>query len=180
MTKKDSKSKKNPVGSKVTKEFEFKLTDPEIRDRLRLTKELRLEYDLLFGKFEEMKDAMKTKLAALAARRDDTYRTAENGVERRTVESTLVKDFDAKEARYYFEGVAVEIRALTDNELQMEVDFKKLGAKAKAVRQKIQKPNPVAEAHAKANGHDLDVAQVHKLETGRRSKTSSVDGPTRD
>ncbi len=102
----------------------------------------------------------------------------------------------------------VERRAMNAAELQMDLeDATVKGGKAKlnqplslgetskrarGLKQKLQKPtltpngqiDPVAAAHAetetKANGKFEDIADVHRLETKRGSKTSAVDGPTRN
>lgn len=175
---KKTKSKKTPAGSKVTKEFVFKLTDKEVREKLRGSRELRLEYDAYFSKCEEAKETMKAKLTALRARRDDAQRLAEDGEEKRMVEAVMVKDYEAKEVQYWFNGEMMESRTMTENELQMEVDFKKTEKKARAIKQTLQKTEKT-DPIAHANGKMTDIAEVHSLETGRKTKTSAVDGPTR-
>lgn len=184
-TEKKTKTKKlktNPKGTRVSKSFAFDLSDAEVREKVRCAGELRKEFDALHTKFEENKETTKAKLTALAGRRDDAYRVAEAGIENRTVDAILVKNYDEKKIEYWFEGKMIEHRAMTENELQIEANFDKKGVvtKARAIKQTLQKndgKDPIAAAHA--NGKLADIAEVHQMETSRKGKTSAVDGPTR-
>ena len=178
--KKTKKTDKTPPGTLVTKEFMFKLTDAEAAERYHAAGVLHAEILKLEEDFAELKRNWKSKIDARTASRDDLLVAGETGEEKRTVESTMVKNFDVKEIAYWFEGKVIERRTMTESELQMEANFEK-SKKERARVQKLgqtEKHDPVAEAH-KANGKDPEIAQVHKLETSRTTKTSSVDGPTR-
>ena len=178
-TKKTKKTEKTPDGVKVVKEFMFKLTNKEAAERYHAAGTLHAEVQKLEEEFAELKRNWKAKIDARTASRDDLLVAGETGEEKRTVEATMTKNYDIKEIAYWFEGKVVERRTMTETELQMEANFEKKQKNERAKKQmldKTEKHDPVAEAH-KANGKDPEIAQVHKLETTRGTKHSSVDGP---
>lgn len=197
-----SKKQKAPKGNKMMKEFDFPLTKDEFSEKGQEAAKFAgnvLELEL---QFHEVKETWKARIRAVEGKRDDLLAVLRAKKEKRTVETVMEKDFDAKEIRFWFEGAVIEKRTMTEQELQAEMDFQKrkssddravtgkgMGEKARAVRQKLQdkasfQNDPVAAAHAaaeaKANGKFADVADVHHMETKRASKTSAVDGPTRN
>lgn len=182
---KKSKKQKTPAGTKVTKEFEFKLTEAEFSEKGKSAAALSREVTDLKVQFEEVKDTWNAKIKTRAAKRDDVLAVIHAKKEKRTVDAVLVKNYDAKEIEYWFEGEVLERRTMTDSELQVEADFEKNGKKARALKQKLTKPlDPElagkvgAKVPAAVNGQGEDIGDVIKAETHRRTKTSSVDGPT--
>lgn len=174
------KNKATPKGQKVTREFTFKLTETEIVEKMRGAKNWSQEVTALSLKFEEMKENMKAKLTAAQSKERDLLAVAYAEEEKRTVDCVMVRNYESKEVEYWFEGEILEKRTMTPNELQVEADFTKQEKKARAIRQKIEqpiKPDPVAAAHAKqSNGMSEEIAEVRRLETGRNTKSSAVDG----
>lgn len=188
-----TKKKNAPKGVKgirVTKEFEFDLTNEEFAERGKQAAALAGEVLSLELEFEEVKETWKAKIKSREAKRDDLLAAIRAKKEKRTVEATMVKDFDSKEIQYWVGGAIVERRTMTAEELQQDLPLDaKRGEKARAVRQKIQKadagekagqPDPVQEAHAKGNGKFSDIGEVHQLESRRATKSSAVDGPTKN
>lgn len=179
-TKKSKKTAKMPDGVRVTKEFIFQLTDAESKERFHAAGNLHDEILKLEEKFDEIKREWKAKISTRTAARDELLVAGKTGEEKRTVEAVMTKNYDVKEINYWFEGRVIERRTMTESELQMEADFEK-GKKDRARVQKMaksEKHDPVAAAHA-ANGKDPEIAEVHALETRRSTKSSAVDGPTR-
>lgn len=179
MKKKESKSKtKQPEGTLVTKEFMFKLTDAEAKDRLQAAGALHEEIQQLMEKFAEVKKTWNEKIKARTASRDEILVAGNSGEEKRTVEAIMVKDFNAKEIQFWFDGAMIEQRAMTDSECQMEVNFSKEEKKARGTRQKLKHADPVEAAHAAAQaGEAEDIDNVRRLETSRHSKHNALDGP---
>lgn len=196
MTASVKKPGKTPKGTKITKEFQFKLSQGDYESLGKGVGALSQEIQNLATQFEEVKDTWKAKIKAREAKRDDILNVLGAGEEKRTVEAVMEKDFEANEVRFWFEGVTIDRRAMTEQERQVEMDLREKKQKpvsddeahkrARGVRQKIEKgpngqPDPVAAAHAAANGVAFeDLGEVHKLETKRSTKTSAVDGPTRN
>lgn len=199
-----SKKQKAPKGNKMVKEFDFPLSKDEFAEKGQEAAKFAgnvLELEL---QFHEVKETWKARIRAVEGKRDDLLAVLRAKKEKRTVEVVMEKDFDSKEIRFWFEGGVLEKRTMTEQELQAEMDFQKRkanddkavtgegrGARARAIKQKLQneatlEKDPVAAAHAadgtngKANGKFADVADVHHLETKRGTKTSAVDGPTRN
>jgi hypothetical protein len=170
-------AKKAPKGTKVTKEFEFKLTVTEIADKGKQAAALFKEIKGLDVEFEAVKDEWKAKIKDREAKRDDLLGVINAGVELRQTESVMVKNFDTRTVEYWVEVEGdwdlVESRAMTESESQTEMSLDK---PKKGRSKKAQKHDPVAEAHA--NGQDTDVGSVIKEETSRRTKHSAVDGAT--
>lgn len=175
MSKKEKKKvKSNPKGTKVSKEFMFKLTESESNEKGKNAAALRQEVKDLELQFEEVKETWKAKIKTREAKRDELLDVVHAQEEKRIVDSILVKDFESKEIQYWFEGEIVEKRTMTANEMQGDLPLQD-AAKAKAVRQKIEKQDPIAAAQA--DGDRTEIAEVHKLETSRHTKNSAVDGP---
>lgn len=174
--KKTKKSKTNPKGAKVTKEFMFKLTKDESNEKGMAAAALKKEVDRLEIQFDEVKESWKAKINTRTDKYKELLDVIDAKEEKRTVEAILVHNYADATIEYWFEGTIMESRAMTDNERQKEMDLK-APKKARAIKQTLQKADPVAAAHA--NGKVSDIAEVHKLETSRGTKTSAVDGPTR-
>lgn len=185
-----SKKQKTPKGTKVTKEFLFKLTDAEVNEKGKVAAKARAGAAKLELQFEEVKDGWKAKIKVQENLRDAALDVIHAGEEKRTVDCVMVKNFNEKKVEYWFEDKVLDTRPMTADELQVDMPLdSKRGQKARAVAQKLQKgdgkppkADPVAEAHAAANGNGKfsDIADVHQMETHRASKTSAVDGPTRN
>jgi hypothetical protein len=165
--------KKSPQGIKVSKEFIFKLTEKEFAELGKKAAKLDSDIIRLDNEFDEVKKQWKAKIDAKNADRMTISMKINAGEEKRTMDSVLVKDFDAREIRYYVDGKVIESRTMTDNELQMGFDDAKLGVK------KTLKTKDAGKAIAEVTGKkakDVSIADVIKMETGRKTKHSAVDG----
>lgn len=167
-----------PKGIKLTKEFIFKLTDTELKERGQVAAKARAGAAAFELQFEEVKETWKAKIKVQENLRDAALDVIHAGDEKRSVEATMVKNFNSGEVEYWYEGAILERRVMTEPEKQMEItDLQKTGKKARAVRQKLQKIDPTS---PQANGltqEQIETGQVIKEETSRRTKLSSVDGP---
>lgn len=165
---KEKKIKKNPAGTKIKKEFVFKLTKDDKEKYFDKLGVLREQLNKMMIEFDNVKEAWKAKVNAKADELAVIENIATKGEEIRTLESTMVKDFDQKEIRYYFEGKVIETRAATIDELQMEM--------------KVLKTRDAGKTIANVSGKkakNTDIADVIRMETGRKTKTNAIDGATR-
>lgn len=167
---KEKKTKKNPAnGIKIKKEFAFKLTKDDKEKYFDKLGILREQLNKIQIEFDNIKEAGKARLNAKADELAVIENIATKGEEIRTLESTMVMDFDHKEVRYYFEGKVIETRAATTDELQMTMP-------------KVLKTRDAGKTIAEISGKKAkasDVADVIRMETGRKTKTNSIDGATR-
>lgn len=180
-TKAVAKKSKKPVmpkgGTKLSKEFEFKLTDAQYQE---MGKEMaKLDHGIgeLETQFEEVKSNWKAKIQAQEAKRKDISAVIHAGSQKRLVEAIMVKNYNSGEVEFWYEGAILEHRVMTEGERQLEVDFNKTAKRARAVKQQIQKADPTS---PQANGmtpQQVDIAATIKEETSRKSKLSAVDGP---
>lgn len=176
-----TKKMKMPAGTKVTREFEFTLTEQESNDFGREMAKLDHGVEELELQFEEVKTKWKAKIQATEAKRRDISAVVHSQKQKRMVEMTLVKNYDSKEMEYWFDGAILEARTMTPEELQVEADFNKpkaVAAKARAVKQKLQGVPKVVDSASLNGTSDPEIADAIKAETSKRTKLSSVDGPS--
>lgn len=169
---KEKKSKKMPKGTKVTKEFLFKLTQAEFADKGQEAAARCKEAEKLSSQFEEVKTEWKAKITAVEAKRDELLAVIHAKEEKRTVDAILVQDFEGKRIQYWFEGRVIEERAMTEAELQMELKLKN----SKKAEDKKADDAKGKKASVAERTEDGDVKAVIRAETRKASKVSSVDG----
>jgi hypothetical protein len=167
------KVKKDPVGTTVTKDFVFKLTEAEFAEKGRNAAALAGEVAELELQFAEVKENHKAKIQAREAARDEALAIIRAKEETRTVDAILVKNFDEKEIQYFYAGEVIESRTMTYDELQDEFDVAPKTGRAK--KQKIDSTQGLSGKIANGEGEN-EIADVIKLETGRTTKRSAVDG----
>lgn len=171
-----AKKKTNPKGTKVSKPIAFDLTEKEFSEKGQEAASLSKEVRSLVGEFEGIKEDWKAKIKDREAKRDELLTVIHAKKEVRTVDTVMVKDFASKIVQYWFEGEVVEERAMTENEVQMEMELRAPKSVEKKTRVRNVK-DPVEEAHqTEVQTQQSDVADVIKEETGRRTKLSAVDG----
>ncbi len=187
-TEKIVKEKKNPKGTAIRKEFEFTLTEKECNAIYRKAVEFELEASKFGLQFEEAKDNFKAKIQAALSKAMDLRKKAYDAKEIRALDAILVKDYDAKEIKYYFKGKIVEARTMTAEECQVHMDELNPKKKVKTaevaitVKGKVLKARDASKSIAAVSGKkakDSGIADVIRMETSRKTKTSSVDGATR-
>lgn len=161
------KSTKNPKGTKVVREVELDLEEglklklaDELADKSRALTKLRQE-------FAEVSTKWKERIKPVSDRVDTILSFFEDGKEKKTVECVAVKNHQDNKVEYWFEGKIVDHRPMTTDDLQ---DQLKLTTKRGRTKENSVKfPTPT---------ESEDIASVRKLETSKRTKHSSVDGPT--
>jgi hypothetical protein len=179
MTETKKPRKKTPTGTMVHKDIEFPLTEKEFSTKGKEAAKLSKEVNSLEDQFDEKKKEWSTKIKDREVKRDEILSVIHAGKEIRRVEVMMEKDYNAKEIRYHFEGKVVEIRAMTKDELQMEIDFQKNVQRAKALKNKIQGKHKDGEG-VPAVDKTSDIGSVIAEETNRRTKLSAVDGPNKN
>lgn len=173
-TKTKKAEKPNPKGEKIRKEFEFKLTKDEALAMFKKAQEHKREAFDLELTFEDEKTKWKSKITAQLAKANELASKADSGVEVRTLDAVMVKDYDAKEVKYFHKGECIETRVMKTEELQMDFSEARK-AKIKNGRTKKDAGEVIAKVSGK-KAKDTDIADVIRMETGKKTKTSSVDG----
>lgn len=168
------KVKKDPTGTKVTKDFIFKLTEAEFAEKGRNAAALAGEVAELELQFAEVKENHKAKIQAREAARDEALALIRAKEESRTVDAIMVKNFDEKEIQYFYAGELIESRTMTYDELQDEFDVAPKTGRAK--KQPIKDSTQGLSGKVAKGEGENEIADVIKLETGRTTKRSAVDG----
>lgn len=163
-----TKKTKTPKGTKVTREVEIDLDEKlklklvgELAEKSRSLTKLNTEFD-------EVKNKWKERIKPVQDRVETILAFIENGKEKKTVETTMVKNFEENRIEYWLDGVVVDHRPMTVTDRQEELPVKTRKGRIKEANVKTVEPTT----------RDEDIAQVHRLETSKRTKTSAVDGPT--
>lgn len=190
---KETEKQKALKGQKITKEFQFKLTDEEGHKLGKAAGALEKDIAGLEAKKKEAAADWNTKIKTRADKLHSILEALGCGEEKRTVDVMMFKDFEGGEVRFEFNGVVLERRPMTSQERQMNiddverrtakpVDIEERGTRARGVKQKLLGgKDPVAAAHeAEAGLGRADMEDVIRQETKRGTKSSSVDGPTRN
>lgn len=171
MAKKNKKAvaptMKNPKGKKVTREVEIdldqsiklKLAD-ELTEKSRALSKLKTEYD-------EVKQKWKERLYPVETRVNCILNFFENGKEKKVVECVMVKNYDANKVEYWYEGKIVDHRPMTVADRQEDMPLNTRRGRSK--ENSVVMPTPTAQE---------EIADIVKAETSKKTKHSSVDGPT--
>ena len=160
-------------GTKMTKEFEFKLTRAELADKAEEMSALDGECIGLEREFDKVKKDFTAKIRDCEVKRHVISAVVRNKSEVRAVEVTMTKDFASKLVQFWFKGDVLEERAMTQQEMQLELDLRANKGKKKLTNREKDavKSGKAARAEAPAE----DISGVIRAETSRRSKRSSVD-----
>lgn len=172
-TKSDSIMEQN-----VRREIRFKLSSDEqqkmANDAAKLTEDRnakKTELDIIGRTMrKEIKDIQKEIDRLLKCHKD--------GTESREVDVIEQLDWDKKRVRYYHSaangGELIDEREMHDSELQMKLNTNPTAKKVrKDTRTRAQK-NP--DKHLTPEEQERsEIADVHKLETGKKTKKSAVD-----
>lgn len=162
------KTLKNPKGKKVTREVEIGL-DTETRAKLaeELGEKLKAKTKL-DAEFSEVKQKWKDRIQPVADRIGAIENFLENGKEKKTVETIMVKNHDENKVEYWFQGKIVDWRHMNESDRQEDMTLKtKRGA---SPDKRLGKDAPI-------ETRDEEIKNIHKLETSRKTKHSATDGP---
>lgn len=190
-TKESKKTEKqNPKGLKITKEFEFAMSKDERIKLAETAYDHELEARKLELQFDDLKDQWKSKISAQLAKAGELRSQFYKNKRTRSLSAVMIKDYDSQEVRFYYKGEVIESRTMTKEELQMQLSEVKPGApKTKALvadeaqdKVKVLKTRDAGKSIAQVSGKkakDESIADVIRMETGRKTKTNAIDGATR-
>lgn len=161
-----------PEGTKIKRALPFKLTAEEKAEKGELAAKMDKQIE---AALEVKKAEVKThteKISALEKKRRAALTAIGEGVERREVTATEVKNYEKNRVEYWFEDKMLEDRIMTPDDRQQALKPIKGGKKSAKGFQRF----PVSSQDAKEMEEDrVEIAQVHKLETGRNTANSAVD-----
>ena len=164
-------STKAPDGISVAKEFTFKLNDEELRTMSAKCASLHINVIETENSFKEVKRDWTDRLNKMNAEEDALQKAIHAQEETRVVDAIMTKDYNEKEIAYWFpiegEWTKIESRTMTVEETQMEM------GEAKGIARAAKKhPKP----EKKEQTEQEEIGEVIKMETGKRTKRSAVDG----
>jgi hypothetical protein len=138
----------------VVKTIKVKMNQLEIAEKGKLAAKLNQEIGEIEGEFAEVKDEYKNRIGEkeIALRKVLTLIGA--GVEERTVECEMIKDYDAGFVRYMWEGLIVEEHPLKDDDRQQSL--------------------PLPETQVDAKPDDNNIQDVIRAETNKRTKVDMI------
>ncbi len=174
-----AKKSKTPDGEKCERTLPFKLND---EDKARKGEEASKYNKQLEGAMEAKKFEMSkhnAKIAELTKKVSAELKKINEGIERRAVTCTAVKNFEKDVIEYWFEGMVLETTPMKpdDRQMKMATDAKTDAKKSPAKWQKLA-PKHRAKGYKDDDDQDTkdaDIATVHKLETSRKGASSAVD-----
>lgn len=165
-------AKKNPKGEKKIRTVKFALTEAQKAEKgVEAAKASQHLTTLEIEKAREMK-TMGARIKDASSRVTTLLSEIHSGFEEREVECIEHKDFDKKEVQYWHEGKIVFSRPMRDDDKQLELKDKK-------PQTGWQKTESLKEKDPKAQ-HDpkrAAIADVHRLETGKNTSRSALNGP---
>lgn len=164
--------KQAPVGEKIKRALPFKLNDEQKARKGE-------QAALLSKKLAEVVEKKKEEVAKFTAsiknlqnQIHDRLRCIEEGIERREVECTEVKNFNENQVEYHFEGKVLETRPMTEVDRQTEMKLVKKPTAVKSIKDVTKRARlPYKDDETEEN----PIAAVHKLETSRKTATTAVD-----
>lgn len=162
---------------KITKEFEFPLTEKDRSNKLDELAALHGEVEELEVELSEVTGALKFKIKERYELASKIAKTVRDGKETRAAEADMIKDYPAASVRFMVDGVMVEERAMTPEELQLPLPEMPKKKTKTADDGRLEDA-----AKAEATKKKTKVVQLHPMEehireeTGRKTKRSSVDG----
>lgn len=180
-----AKAKKNPKGEKAMKVLQFKLSDEQKAEKGLKAAELQAEIEKLEYEKKAASDAFGSKIKAAKAKMITFLKEIHEGVEDREVEAIEVKNFDQNKVEYWYEGEKKSERDLTDADKQMNLGDQKKKERAWQKANDDQKAEMVETAGddaetKKDKKRRLEIAKMHREETGALTARSSLNGPVNE
>jgi hypothetical protein len=184
----------NRVPRKVTKQFDFLLTDNELAERAREVAALDRKKTLLEVEFADVKTKYKGQLADLETSISQSFEVIRKGQETRTVDTDMIFDYNSAEVEYWVDGKKHEVRAMTVEERQKDLFIK--GANPIEGRQQAEELQTASDDAPEdeedtdgvvAGQHNPDgiayedlektaeITEIRAAESKKKSKRSSVD-----
>lgn len=164
------KDKKTPDGERLERTLPFKLNDEDKarKGELAATLNKQLEVAIEAKKAEVSKH--NAKITHLTKQVSAQLKMINEGIERKAVTCTMVKNFESNKLEYWFEGIILE-------ETEMKPDDRQLALKPdeKKAKKKFQKTSAQDQMFPNAETREAEIASVHRMETSKRGANSAVD-----
>lgn len=158
---------------KVRRDMNFKLSADEKNKMADNAAELSQERDALVADLKLYQSLKRGEIKERQQEIDRLLKCHKNGTETREVDVTERLDWEQKTVTYFHNGEQIEQREMHDAELQMKLDTNESRKIVKDKRTRTQK-NPDKNLTPEEL-EKKDIADVHKLETRRKTKRSAVD-----
>jgi hypothetical protein len=170
---------KTPDGEKCERSLPFKLDD-DLKARRGETA------GALNKKLDEATEKKKNEMAKhnegikkLTAQIGALLKAINEGVERRNVTCTAVKNFESNKIEFWFEGIILEEVEMKPGDRQLDLKDKSMKPAAlKNERWQKMGPKYKPKTIVEENEEDAkreEIASVHKMETSRKGASSAVD-----
>jgi hypothetical protein len=182
-------SKKTGLESKVmeqtiTMEIRFKLSAEEQQKMANAAAALTEERNATKTELDLIGRTMRKKIKDQQKEIDRLLKAHSAGTEARETEVVQQMDWAAKMVRFYHTtkngGELIEEREMHDTELQMKLDTNPTAKKVRKDNRTRAQKNPdkhLTPAELAEQGFkDPEIAEVHSMESKRKTKRSSVDG----
>ena len=164
------------VKSKITREFDVKLDGKEIEKKAHEIADIQQEVEQFEAEQKESNAAFKTKIDERYKKIGELCKAVRSGVETRTLEAEMVKDFNAATKRYFVDGKQIHEEAMTADELQLDFGDVPKAKKKPAKTARDGRLEDAQRAIASKKKGKASTAEVVALETNRKTKRASTDG----
>jgi hypothetical protein len=170
--------KKTPEGERCERTLPFKLNDEDLARKGELAAKLNNQLDAAEANKKRDLATHNEKIKILTEKRDKQLAMIDEGVERRPVTCTAVKNFAANIIEFWFEGQVMESIEMKPEDRQLtlaEKAAKEKGNEKPKERWQKMAPKYPAKNQAVEDDKDAEIASVHKLETSKKGANSMVD-----
>lgn len=160
----------------VERELHFKLTAEEKSKMADTAASLSYERDKLMDELKAIGKTMRADIKQNQREIDRLLYSQQKGIEVRNVKVKEELDWENSTVKTFYKGELWDTREMMDHEKQMKLDVnatRKVKKGAKDKRVKADK-NPTKHLTPEEQGVS-EIAEVHSLETKRKTKKSSVD-----
>jgi hypothetical protein len=170
---------KTPKGEKRQRTIPFKLNDEQKARKGEEAAKLAAKIDEAVDLKKAEMSKHNVKIKEMTKKLSDFLKAINEGVERKPVTCTEVKNFNDDVVEYWFEGEVRETRKMTPEDRQTEMKIaKKTEEKWQKLAPKNRKRGDPLTTGEEAATEEQEIAQVHKLETSRKGASSAVDNKT--
>jgi hypothetical protein len=154
------------------RQLPFKLTDHEKAERGERAATFNFEHGRLVLERKDIMATYNEKLRDLSSKVSGLLNQISEGIENREVECVEVKNYEANQMEYWFEGEVKFHREMSPEERQMELDERPKAKRGRKPKWQRLAPNYVPKIEDKSS----EIAEVYKTKTSRKTKHSMVDG----
>ncbi len=173
--------KKTPEGEKCERALPFKLNDEDKARKGEVAAQLNKQLEA--AQDAKKKDAAKhnEKIGDLTKKVSAQLKMISEGVERRPVECTMVKNFESNKIEFWYEQEILEERDMTPADRQLDLTEKEKKAAKKTEKWQKMAPKHKAKGYKEDDETDpevvksAEIASIHRLETSKKGASSSVD-----